>query len=270
MQNYVVNVPGIRTFALIHQPIPFSNLSFFELEFSNWIKYNLLLKRIIIDQKKYINGVIVQTEWMKSALKKKFGYTCPIQIIRPPVGSIVNNTAPLDKNLKSMLDSSEIKLFYPTNNERYKNNDRLINAIMKYNELNSPKISLLITLEGNSNEFVKFIGKVSYDSIYNVYKNVDALIFPSMTETMGFPLLEAQQCGLSVLASDLPFAREICGLNALYFNPRDISSIVAQLVSFSKIYPGVNSGSEIFDAKNVGTYLDYFKFMLKDFKSNPL
>ena len=51
------------------------------------------------------------------------------------------------------------------------------------------------------------------------------MIFPSLCETLGLPLQEAMSAGLPVLAADLPYAREVCGDYASYFNPRDVDSI---------------------------------------------
>ena len=42
-----------------------------------------------------------------------------------------------------------------------------------------------------------------------LYKNADALLFPSYIETLGLPLLEAAAFGLPVLAADVDYAHEV-------------------------------------------------------------
>lgn len=51
------------------------------------------------------------------------------------------------------------------------------------------------------------------------YSLADGLLMPSLSETVGLPMLEAIATGTPVIASDLAYAREICGPYALYFDP---------------------------------------------------
>lgn len=259
LQNYVLRNIRIKQFSLIHQPIPFSDLKMNELEFSNWLKYKIIYDRILKAQRSFINGVIVQTKWMKDAVLDRYDYNCPVEIIRPEVENIQGNNAPLSDKLQNELVVKGIKLFYPTSEDKYKNNRLLIKAVEKFNESGKNKIVLYITTEGDSSDSVRHIGKVPFESIYNFYKNMDALIFPSLTETMGFPLLEAQQCSLPIICSDRPYSREICGDNAYYFEPRSIESIMNAIDTFisdpdKKISTPHN--------KQQAKYLDYIKFII--------
>lgn len=99
MQNYVLKNIDKKQFVLMHQPIPFSDLKSNDLEFMNWFKYILIFKFLLKKQRDHVSGAIVQTSWMKKALTEKFGYTCPIKIIRPPVADIQFNTKPLPDDL---------------------------------------------------------------------------------------------------------------------------------------------------------------------------
>ncbi|MCB0723551.1 MAG: glycosyltransferase [Ignavibacteriae bacterium] len=259
LQNYVLKNIRTKQFSLIHQSIPFSDLRISELEFSNWLKYKLIYDRILRDQRSIIDGVIVQTQWMKDAVINRYGYTCPVVIIRPEVENITQNNAPLSSDMQNKLSTDYIKLFYPTSNDKYKNNKLLTEAVEQFNELNENKVILYITVEGESTDSIKRIGKVPFESIYWFYKNMDALIFPSLTETMGFPLLEAQQCSLPIICSDLPYAREICGDNAYYFDPREERSIVEAVGSF--VGDPMKKISKP-PQKQESKYLDYIKFII--------
>lgn len=44
-----------------------------------------------------------------------------------------------------------------------------------------------------------------------LYSAASALVFPSLYEGFGFPLIEAMACGCPVVASDIPSTREVCG-----------------------------------------------------------
>jgi alpha-1,2-rhamnosyltransferase len=57
------------------------------------------------------------------------------------------------------------------------------------------------------------------------YRHASALIFASRCEGFGLPLVEAMQCGLPALASDIPVFREIGGDYPVYFDPDDAASL---------------------------------------------
>ncbi len=58
------------------------------------------------------------------------------------------------------------------------------------------------------------------------------LVFPSIYEGGGIPVLEALGCGCPVVAADLPAVREYGGLAVTYFDPRSVSSIADALRTF--------------------------------------
>jgi glycosyltransferase involved in cell wall biosynthesis len=68
---------------------------------------------------------------------------------------------------------------------------------------------------------VRFLGRVPYAEILQYYRGAVALVFPSLIETFGHPLLEAMLAGTPILAADIPSFREIAGDAALYFPPQD-------------------------------------------------
>jgi glycosyltransferase involved in cell wall biosynthesis len=48
---------------------------------------------------------------------------------------------------------------------------------------------------------------------------------------VGLPLLEAFDAGCGVVASDLPYAREVCGDAAVYFKPADTIDCAEKMAS---------------------------------------
>ncbi len=59
------------------------------------------------------------------------------------------------------------------------------------------------------------------------YRNALALVFPSLYEGFGIPILEAFTCGCPVIASNISSLPEIAGNAAEYFDPADTLSIVS-------------------------------------------
>ena len=62
-----------------------------------------------------------------------------------------------------------------------------------------------------------------------LYQNANALIFPSKYEGFGLPPLEAQSMGCPVVISHAASLPEIAGDAALFFDPDDTSSLLAEL-----------------------------------------
>ena len=69
----------------------------------------------------------------------------------------------------------------------------------------------------------------------NAYGAVDALLFLSKKESYGFPLLEAMFLGLPVICPDLPYAKTLCGNQAIYFDPDSIESLRTALVELTTL-----------------------------------
>jgi len=70
-------------------------------------------------------------------------------------------------------------------------------------------------------EAVLFPGYVSDEDLPAVYAGAQALVFPSLYEGFGLPVLEAMACGTPVLASRGSSIPEVGGEAAVYFDPLD-------------------------------------------------
>jgi len=72
---------------------------------------------------------------------------------------------------------------------------------------------------------VEALGQYSEGELVWLYKNAQALIFPSLYEGFGLPPLEAMSLGCPVLASNSASIPEVCGEAAIYFDPQDRKSL---------------------------------------------
>lgn len=75
------------------------------------------------------------------------------------------------------------------------------------------------------------------------YKNAKSLVFPSLCEGFGLPLIEAMQYGLPVMASDIPVFREIGGDYVAYFdicNTAQLSDLIVEFES-KDVFPARKS-----------------------------
>ena len=73
---------------------------------------------------------------------------------------------------------------------------------------------------------IRFLGEIApHDRVYT-YNLAEAFIYPSFFEGFGFPPLEAQACGIAVIASNRSSLPEILGSSALLVDPWRIDDIV--------------------------------------------
>lgn len=67
------------------------------------------------------------------------------------------------------------------------------------------------------------------DDVQSVYDQCDVVVVPSLTESFGFPLVEAMARGMPVLASAIPASMEVAGEFAAWFPPGDHESATEAL-----------------------------------------
>lgn len=91
------------------------------------------------------------------------------------------------------------------------------------------------TLSLKLEDDVIFTGLVEEKDLVPLYNGALAYVFPSLYEGFGLPPLEAMQCGVPVIASDISSIPEICGKeNAVFFdpkNPEDMAEKIFEVTS---------------------------------------
>lgn len=78
--------------------------------------------------------------------------------------------------------------------------------------------------------WLRYAGFVSDAELAALYNRATALVFPSLYEGFGLPLLEALQCGGRVVCADASSLPQVVGDAALLFPPRDAGALVEQLL----------------------------------------
>ncbi|MBI2930939.1 MAG: glycosyltransferase family 4 protein [Planctomycetes bacterium] len=76
---------------------------------------------------------------------------------------------------------------------------------------------------------VTWLGFVPEEDLPVLYAGAEALLFSSLYEGFGLPILEAMSCGTPVVCSDIPVFREVAGDDAVYVPPRDPEAIAEAL-----------------------------------------
>jgi glycosyltransferase involved in cell wall biosynthesis len=86
------------------------------------------------------------------------------------------------------------------------------------------KIHALIEREGMQDRVIR-LGYTSPENLRMLYATARALVFPSLEEGFGFPVLEAMASCLPVITSNVSATREISGEAALLVNPASIREL---------------------------------------------
>jgi glycosyltransferase involved in cell wall biosynthesis len=77
---------------------------------------------------------------------------------------------------------------------------------------------------------VSFKGNLTDAELADLYRGARALVFPSLQEGFGLPLIEAMACGIPVITSDVSSMAEIAGReNALLVDPTDVDALAAAM-----------------------------------------
>jgi len=133
-----------------------------------------------------------------------------------------------------------------TNGKPYKNTPRVIEAFSRV----ADSLDLSIAIVGRRSAFtdsilslistslvkerVNFLGSVDDQDLAVLFHAARALIFPSLFEGFGLPVIEGMSCGCPVIASDKGSLGEVSGNCALSVNPESVEEISKAMLALEK------------------------------------
>ncbi|MBS1628219.1 MAG: glycosyltransferase family 4 protein [Bacteroidetes bacterium] len=81
---------------------------------------------------------------------------------------------------------------------------------------------------------IVLLGYINEDELAHITASAYTLIFPSFFEGFGVPPLEAMQCNVPVITSNVSSMPEICGTAALYANPNNYNELAEKMMQLYK------------------------------------
>jgi glycosyltransferase involved in cell wall biosynthesis len=104
--------------------------------------------------------------------------------------------------------------------------------------------------------------------LWALYTGAAALLFPSLHEGFGWPLVEAQCCGCPVIASNRPPMTEVAGAAALYIDPEDepgaAAAVAEKLGGLGELRQAGFENVKRFDADAIASeYENFFAGVLR-------
>jgi glycosyltransferase involved in cell wall biosynthesis len=82
---------------------------------------------------------------------------------------------------------------------------------------------------------IVFLGFVATSLLPNLYRAADAVVFPSLYEGFGLPVVEAMCCGTPVACSNVSSMPEVAGDAAILFDPANEESITRAIVEITTV-----------------------------------
>ena len=154
-----------------------------------------------------------------------------ISVIYHGANHLINNQDNYD------LKISDPYLLYVGKRDKYKNFIFLLKAYAKCKKVNQKfklvcfggnkfnKIEKKIINELNIQQNIKYVkGDDKILSAY--YSSATSLISPSLYEGFGLNIIEAMSFKCPVICSDIDVFKEICGNDAIYFDPKDENNLI--------------------------------------------
>src|SRR5438876_1107159 len=81
---------------------------------------------------------------------------------------------------------------------------------------------------------VKFLGYVPRADLPGLFSGATALVYPSLLEGFGLPIVEAMACGAPVITSNNSSMREVAGNAAVLVDPRNVREMTEAMVRIAE------------------------------------
>lgn len=192
-----------------------------------------IARSILRRNQRHVAAFVVQSEIMRTGLAETYGIDRNrIHVIsQPPPAWLLESG--LARRSESRKRGQRLRLFYPAAAYPHKNHDLIAGA---RGDPSWPELieTLTLTIEPElcpvTEGWVDCAGQLDAAAVVEAYRQSDALVFLSKTESLGFPLIEAMWVGLPIVCPDLAYAHTLCGEQAIYFDPGDLASLKQALM----------------------------------------
>ena len=204
---------------------------------------------------------IVQSESMRRSVFLSLGRKPTVSVV-PFVG------ARQSSSLFNVNTDQEYDFFYPASGEPHKNHINLIDAwkvlaangaypklVVTVDKDIFPKVAGMIERSKSTyNLNIVNLGAVKEEEVQRLFLVSRALIYPSFSESLGLPLVDARVFGSSIVASELDYVWDICEPD-ITFDPSSSASIARSVSKFLKL--------DIFNVANIKSVEDFFDSVCK-------
>ncbi len=224
-----ISISNIPVYIYFHNSLLIANI-YESNGYRFYEKLLFFLKRLYIF---YLNNKlynwIVQTDFIKKELTQKLYiklenvFTIPFFVVSK-------------KEVTNITQYNTHRFLYVADGVKQKNHKKLFKAFeLLFNEGYNP--GLIVTIPAfykTLNSRIKYLqtkgisilnlGLINKNELIKLYSQTEFLIFPSLTESFGLPLIESTMHGCKVISADLPYTYQVVKPTKT-FNPFDVESI---------------------------------------------
>lgn len=185
--------------------------------------------------------VFLQTNCMLARFRSTWDYGGSLAILPNAVDRSARGLTPPDHPSSArQLRVLVLSRYYP-----HKNLELLLNTFGRHRkELHDIEVRLTISADqhpgartllhsihtaGLEHQLVN-VGPLPASDLEQAYRQVDAMLLPSLLESFSGTYLEAMQFGTPIVTTDMDFAREVCGNAAMFFDPSSTDSLAQALI----------------------------------------
>lgn len=189
--------------------------------------------------------VIVPSRFTAHTLVEKFGTSsAKIHIIHHglPGRFVPAELSEIDR-VKAKYNLPDTFIYYPANPWQHKNHARLMAGLRIYRDRfgevpwlvlsgrlpNEDRDALSLAIAAGVENRVMDLEFVDIADLPGLYSAATLMVFPSLFEGFGIPLVEAMACGCPIVAANATTIPEVTGGAALLFDPFDPVDIAATL-----------------------------------------
>ncbi|MBS1801931.1 MAG: glycosyltransferase family 4 protein [Acidobacteria bacterium] len=196
-----------------------------------------LLQRWILSGLRFAEHAICVSEKTARDLQDLTGQDCPeIVVIHHTLNCDYKSGASLSDGVMALagLKAGEQYLIHVGGNSWYKNRIGVLRIFAHFVKLPeytnyrlvmvglnwTSKMRTFVRENGLSGRVTEALG-IGPSALKELYCNASALIFPSLEEGFGWPVLEAQACGCPVVTTGRPPMTEVAGEAAVFIDPHE-------------------------------------------------
>ena len=191
------------------------------------------------------DSIVVATDYTKQTIQEKFPNEAhKVTRIYPGFETNWEKLSPeMAKQQLAQYELPERFIFYPANPWLHKNHAHLFAALQR---LKGEGITIPLVCTGRLKQHapatlqqliiasdlvgtVYDLGYVNEQTIQALYNQAEMLVFPSLFEGFGYPILEAQANGCPVVVANATTLPEVAGEGAIFFDPLDVDSIAQEI-----------------------------------------
>lgn len=260
LQNTSLNVAGIPQLIYLHQSLILHPKSwrFIDKQERKYAFYKYIYPLFVFCFANKTTHFIIQTEWMRQALAKKYRIDLAnISNIKPSIAPWQDDTTQKTDTgtAQKKQNNSMLNLFYPSTDELFKNHMIVLKSLKNLDErgVDLSRLSITFTIDLNKassvhiqnylrayptiNKCIQCIGSISYEQVKKIYDTSDAVLFPSEIESFGLPLLESAMLGKQILSLDTDFSKEVlAGYPGVCFIKNEASAWADRLSDLMKAH----------------------------------